>query len=220
MLAKTGLSFEVVVVGPNDPDFSLPKEIKFFKSDVKPSQCFHAAATIAEGETLLQIVDDIEYADGAIEEMYRSVMKKDNINATCQYYQNGHSNLYNQNISGSILNLTYLPLLPVCGLYRRSIYSEIGGLDKRFDGVMGELDLYMRMCINGHSTHFVNYMCNENTEYQKKESSSLCGKFWNLDRPRFMKLWSTCDNLYPIRKDIVRGYENKDLLTVNQYYEY
>lgn len=220
MLTKTGLSFEIVIVGPNDPDFTLPKEIKFFKSDVKPSQCFHAAATMAEGETLLQIVDDIEYADGAIEEMYRAVMKIDNINATCHYYQNGASNVYNQNISGSVLNLTYLPLLPVCGLYRRSAYSEIGGLDKRFDGVMGELDLYMRMCINGYSTHFVNYICNENTEYQKKESSSLCGKFWNLDRPKFIKLWSTSDHLYPIRKDIVRRYEDKDLLTKNQYYEY
>ena len=29
MLAKTGLSFELVVVGPNEPDYELPKEIKF-----------------------------------------------------------------------------------------------------------------------------------------------------------------------------------------------
>lgn len=220
MLSKTKLSFEIIIVGPNDPDFKLPKEIKFFKSNVKPSQCFHAAASMSEGETLLQIVDDIEYSDGAIEEMYRSVIETDNVNATCQYYQNGHSNVYNQNISGSALNLTYLPLLPVCGLYRRYIYSQIGGLDKRFDGVMGELDLYMRMCVNGHSTRFINHICNENTDFQKNESTSLCGKFWNSDRPKFIKLWSTSGNLYPIRKDIVRSFENKDILTVNQNYEY
>lgn len=219
MLSKSGLSFELVVVGPNDPDFNLPKEIKFYKSNVKPSQCFHAAASMSEGEALLQIVDDIEYADGGIKAMFESIIEKDNVISTCQYFQNGHSNLYQQNISGSVLNLCYLPLLPVCGMYRRYVYSEIGGIDKRFDGVMGELDLYMRMAINGYSTKFVNFVCNENTSYQEKESSSLCGKFWNKDRPTFMKLWSTSENLYPIRKDIVRKYENIDLLTVNQNYE-
>jgi hypothetical protein len=219
MLSSAGLSFEIVIVGPNDPDFSLPKEIKFFKSDVKPSQCFHAAATMSEGEALLQIVDDIEYQDGGIQAMFKAVMETDNEMATCQYFQNGHSNVYHQNISGSIMNLCYLPLLPVCGLYRRNVYSEIGGLDKRFNGVMGELDLYMRMSVAGYSTKFVNFICNENTDYQKKEDSSLCGKFWNQDRPRFIDLWSTSGNLYPIRKDIVRKYSNVDLLTVNQYHE-
>jgi len=219
MIAKTGLSFEVVIVGPNEPDFELPKEIKFFKSHVKPSQCFNAAASMAEGETLLQIVDDIEYSEGGIEAMFKAVVEKDNVMATCQYFQNGYSNLYQQNIAGSVMNLSYLPLLPVCGMYRRSVYSEIGGIDRRFMGVMGELDLYMRMSINGYSTHFVNFICNENTDYQKKEASSLCGKFWNQDRPTFIDLWSTSNNLYPIRKDIVRKYKNENLLSENQNYE-
>ena len=31
MLKKTKLNFEIVIVGPNEPDFDLPEEIKFFK---------------------------------------------------------------------------------------------------------------------------------------------------------------------------------------------
>ncbi len=219
MLAKTGLSFEIVIVGPNEPDFSLPNEIRFYKSNVKPSQCFHAAASMCTGETLLQVVDDIEYSDGGIETMYKAVSGKDNVMATCKYFQNGSSNIYNQNISGNILNLSYLPLLPVCGLYRRHVFNDLGGIDKRFNGVMGELDLYMRMSVAGYTTVFVDFICNENTEHQVKESTSLCGKFWDQDRPKFMQLWSTSGVLYPIRNDIVRKYSDIDILSVDQNYE-
>jgi len=86
MLAKTGLSFEIVIVGPNEPDFSLPKEIRFYKSNVKPSQCFHAAASMCTGETLLQVVDDIEYSDGGIETMYKAVSGKDKCHGNMQVF--------------------------------------------------------------------------------------------------------------------------------------
>lgn len=220
MLKRTGLTFEVVIVGPNDPDFELPSEIKFFKSAVKPSQCFHIAASKCSGETMLQIVDDIEYTDGAIKQMYDKVMEKDNVMASCVYLQNNYSQFYTQNISGQVMNLSFLPLLPVCGLYRREAYLKLGGLDRRFNGVMSELDFYMRMRINGYETVFINGHCNENTEYQKKENTSLCNKFWNHDRPTFMKLWSTAGVLYPIRNDIVRGYTDDNILFVDQNYEY
>jgi len=220
MLKRTGLSFEVIIVGPNDPDFELPSEIKFFKSLVKPSQCFHIAASKCSGETMLQIVDDIEYTDGAIKQMYDKVMEKDNVMASCVYLLNGHSQFYTQNISGQVINLSFLPLLPVCGLYRREAYSKLGGLDRRFNGVMSELDFYMRMRISGYETVFINGYCNENTEHQKKENSSLCNKFWNHDRPAFIKLWSTNGVLYPIRNDIVRGYIDDNVLFIDQNYEY
>lgn len=219
MLEKTGLNFEIVIVGPNEPDFTLPKEIKFFKSNVKPSQCFHAAASACVGETMLQMVDDVEYTDGAILAMYERVMQADNVMASCVYLQNGNSNLYHQNISGEVMNISYLPLLPVCGMFKREAFLKMGGLDRRFDGVMSELDLYMRMRINGYNTHFINGFCNESTDHQVKEKTSLCGKFWNHDRPIFMRLWQTGSTLYPIRNDIFRGYSDKDILTVNQGYE-
>lgn len=219
MLKRSGLTFEIVIAGPNDPDFTLPSEVKFFKTNVKPSQCFHIAASACSGETLLQIVDDIEYSDGAIREMYEGVMKRDNAMASCTYLLDGKSQFFTQNISAQILNISYLPLLPVCGLYRRDVYSKMGGLDRRFNGVMSELDLYMRMRINGYDTIFINATCNEDTNYQKKENSSLCSKFFNRDRPIFVNLWSSGGILYPIRNDIVRSFSEESLLLADQNYE-
>jgi hypothetical protein len=216
MLSKSGLNFEIVIVGPVQPNFALPSEIKFYYSNLKPLQCCHAAVTLCSGQTLLQLVDDIDYQDGGISKMYEAAMSADNVMATCIYSQNGNKLQDKQNIAGQTSST--LPLLPVCGIYQRNIYSKIGGIDRRFNGVMGELDLYMRMSINGYRTIFVDYVCNENTAHQAGEKTSLCMKFWDIDRPRIIKLWTTNNNLFLIRNDILRSYENKDLLTVEQNY--
>lgn len=206
MLLKTDLKFEIVIVGPIEPDFILPEEIKFYKSNVKPLQCCHTAAIMSTGKALLQIVDDIEYQDGGIKAMFNEVISNEKVAATCHYYKNGIDATEEQNIYG--YKSDSVPLLPVCGLYERSVYSEVGGLDKRFNGIMGELDLYLRIFIAGYNTKFVDYACNEN-----RENSSLLNRFWHRDRPIFIDLWK-----HIIRNDIVRSYDNENLLTIEQNY--
>lgn len=223
-LKQADLSFEIVIVGPIEPDFVLPREIIFYKSDVKPSQCFHAAANFCKGDFMLQIVDDLEYSSGSIEEMFRETAASDSVMATCHYFNNGIDHTNRQNILGEPTNPFYLPLLPVCGMFSRQAYIDSKGIDKRFNGIMGELDLYMRLRLMGYKTKFVNGTVNENTSYQTQkdtgENTGLCGKYWLVDRPKFVKLWSTNNNLYCIRNDIVRPYSDQDVLTVEQNYEY
>jgi len=215
MLSKTRLSFEIVIVGPIEADFELPVEIKFFKSNVKPSQCQHTAATLCQGEMLLQIVDDIEYQDGAINAMFEIVKKDKNCMATCSFFADNRNFKLTQNMQGEPNDS--IPLLPVCGLYPREAYKKIGGIDKRFLGVMGELDLYMRLSVAGYKTVFVDYICNENTQFQRKDSSSLCNKYFAIDRPVVVSLWTQKNNQYSlVRNDVVREYSDIDLLTVEQ----
>jgi len=223
MLSKTKLKFELVIVGPIEPDFKLPKEIKYYKSNVKPQQCMHTSAMLSTGETLLQIVDDTEYEDYAIEMMFYEVMIGENITATCKYYHCDCDHSKEQNIRGYPYDpyiSDNLPLLPVCGLFKRSLYHEMGGLDRRFRGVMGELDLYMRMRVAGYNTVFVNYICNENIKYQHDEKTGLCLKYWTTDRPIFEKLWFNNKGIpWCARNDVLKRYEDKDLLTVEQNYD-
>jgi hypothetical protein len=214
MLSKTGLSFEIVIVGPIEADFELPPEIKFYKSNLKPSQCQHTAGMLCQSDKMLQIVDDINYEDGGIKSMYDTLVKYDDAMSTCRYYLNNEDFSLKQNIAGLVI--PYLPLLPVCGMFHRQAFLDAGGIDRRFLGVMGELDLYMRMSQLGYKTIFVDFICNENTEFQVKDQSSLCNKFWPVDRPAMVNLWSTDGNLYLVRNDIVRKYSNIDLLTVEQ----
>lgn len=241
-LQTTKLSFEIVIVGPIEPTHLLPSNIHFYKSDVKPSQCFHAAATLCTGEILLQMVDDLEYEPDTIEKMFKVVTEMDSATATAHYWQCGTSSgaadgspthwknyVLNQNIAGELM--IGLPLLPVCGMFRRSTFIQYQGIDKRFDGVMGELDFYMRLKINGYDTYFVPGRVIENTEWQKfrdnitgeqgGQDNGLCNKFWNKDRECFKRLWTMSGIQWiTTRNDIMRPYDNIDLLTVNQYYDF
>ena len=38
-LGSDDVSFEIVFVGPNEPDYELPSNFRFIKSNVKPMQC-------------------------------------------------------------------------------------------------------------------------------------------------------------------------------------
>ncbi len=216
-LKKTELDFEIVIVGPTKPDFKQPEEIKFHFSEVKPSQCFHASASLCTGEMLLQVVDDIDYEPSVIENMYDVIKEADDkVMATASYFQNNRDYSPYQNVAGQAD--PEIPILPVCGMFPRSAFIEVQGFDKRFDGVMGELDLYMRLHVAGYRTQFVPGKVGESTKFQKKEGSSLCKKFWNKDRPKCIGLWQKDGKWTTTRTDIMRPYEDKDLLTVNQYY--
>ncbi len=217
MLKKTNLNFEIVIVGPIEPDFELPSEIKFFKSDVKPSQCQHAAAMLCQSKVLLQIVDDIEYEDGGIDAMYKSLIDNENTMSTCYYYLDGQDYSKFQNIVGG--EHSFMPILPVCGMFKKEDFIKVGGIDKRFFGVMGELDLYMRLCLDANlKTLFVNYKCNEDRTFQTLDNSSLCDKFWNYDRPKIINLWTDESNQWHlIRNDELQKYSNENILVESQF---
>jgi len=215
MLSKTNLNFEIVIVGPIEADFELPPEIKFYHSSVKPCQCQHAAASLSIGDVLFQIVDDMEYQDGSIEAMYNLVNSNLKVMSTCRYLMDGSDKSSEQNIAGC--PRSDLPILPVCGMFRRSEYEFVGGIDKSFDGVMGELDLYMRLFTDANlNTQFVDFTCNENRQAQNSEGSGLCDKFCGKDRPVFIDLWSQNGNLSSTRNRELSPYSKENLLTENQ----
>ncbi len=114
-IKEIGLPFEMVILGPRSPDYDLPKEIRFFQTGVKPAQCQHVAAFLSEGEYLLQMVDDLTYSEGSIENMLAMQLdaedKQKKVMTTATYTQNGVDLRLQMNIDGMIR--PDLPLLPV-----------------------------------------------------------------------------------------------------------
>lgn len=219
-LKATGLSFEMIIVGPNDPTDALPPEISFYKSDVKPAQCFQAALSMCRGDVLLQLVDDLEYEPGTLEAMHKVVADSDMLMSTAEYWDEARNYRLYQNIAGEVH--PGLPLLPVCGMYSQKAHLSVGGLDRRFDGVMCELDMYMRLRINGYQTVFVPGRVIEKTSLMSEhnEGVRLCTRYWNKDRECFKRLWMNEQGWLTCRNDILRPYSMENILTVNQTYDY
>ena len=217
-IKQIGVPFEMVILGPKNPDYELPPEIRFYRTDVKPAQCQHVAALLCEGKYLLQMVDDLSYTPGSIEAMIEvqedADSKQKKVMSTAVYTQNGVNYRAQMNIHGH--PRPDLPLLPVCGCYPRAAFAEVGGFDKRFTGAMGELDLYQRLSQAGYETIFVDGIVNEDLQYQNQENTSLCGKWWGIDRPLFLNIWNIHTGQ---RNDELQQYDNSNLdnlLSVNQ----
>ena len=54
--------FEVVFAGPVEPNFDLPGNLKFIKTNVKPAQCSEIALRNTKGKFIVHTADDIIYS--------------------------------------------------------------------------------------------------------------------------------------------------------------
>ena len=52
------VSFEIVFVGPNEPDYELPPNPRFIKSNVKPMQCLEITSRNTSGELAMYCIAD------------------------------------------------------------------------------------------------------------------------------------------------------------------
>ncbi|MDB5038374.1 MAG: hypothetical protein JWQ35_1902, partial [Bacteriovoracaceae bacterium] len=179
--------FEIIFVGPRQPDFKLPANFHFVQTNLKPAQCSAIAAERSRGEMLFQVVDDIEYTPGAMDQMYDEAVKNKNSMTSCHYYFGAEDLTLKQNACGEVT--TRLPLLPVCGMFSQDLFRKAGGLDRRFEAVYWELDLYMRFHFNFQTeTHFVDSICKEipKLNYSFRRLSDRA----KSDRTFFDELWS------------------------------
>ena len=68
-LSQNKTPFNLTIVGPYSPSYSLPPNFKFIKSNVKPAQCAFIALHNTEGKYVIHVVDDIELPNGLLDGM-------------------------------------------------------------------------------------------------------------------------------------------------------
>ena len=76
-IAGSRASFELVFVGPNEPEYALPGNFHFIQSRVKPTQCFEIALRNSKADLVMYVADDFVFVtENPIDkllELYRSV---------------------------------------------------------------------------------------------------------------------------------------------------
>lgn len=186
--ANNDTRFEVVFVGPKAPLVTLPSEFRFIQSDVKGSQCAAIAAQQTKAPVMLQVVDDVEYSEHAVDLMYRALLAEPKVMTTARYFYGERDVSWSQNCTGT--SEPRLPLLPVCGMFTRKAYEEAQGFDRRYRHVFWELDFYMRLLIqHGYETRFVNARCVELLEINPFEER-LSTKSRDHDYALFNLMWN------------------------------
>ncbi len=129
--------FELICVGPVEPDFTMPDNMKFIYSEVKPAQCAYIGAQAATGKYVMSISDDEKVAESIIDHFVNEAENCPNIDNTIitpDFTRHG------QDFFG--VGDYSTPVLPI-GMFMTKELWDRYGIDKNFYGVYWDTDIGM-----------------------------------------------------------------------------
>jgi len=245
-LKGSAVPFELIFVGEVLPDFEMPKNMHFIWTAVKPAQCWEIGCRYAEGELVMSIEDDLVFGSKALDNAYKlfetKASDKDIVSFRLYYpegevtepmYHMDTRSLTAQELLSSGIKLSSKyesaliygkdsPVLPFCGLMRKDLWMDIGGIDRRFIALSWELDIAMRVyelggkCIRSEKP--------EDTAIEEAHpglrvllGQKLIAQYGSPhDRPLLNSFWMKDGHLVNKRLSPVEPFINHDILLASQ----
>jgi hypothetical protein len=213
-IGKNSISFEIVFVGPNEPDFILPSNFKYIKSNVKPAQCVEIASRNTSGELIMQIADDVEFkTKSPLDILYNSykTYNDNELMVSCKYMLRGED--MSTRAHRFFYNDSSTPLMPVGMVLSKDTYRELGGMDRNFIAVHSELDMTMRLYATGGRVILSDVYINE---LRGSYVGGLCDEFWYHDRKVFEDLWAIDGKVQIVRARPFKPFSDEGILEESQ----
>ena len=210
------VNLEFVFVGPNEPNYELPENFRFIQSDVKPTQCIEIAARNAIGDFIMQVSDDCLFkTKHPIDELYKTFLrnKSGKIIVSCRYLMDGV--LVALDSCTLIPGDPKAPLMPVAGLMKRSLYNQLGGIDKNFIAIMWDLDIAMRLYSIGGKVVMSKVLLNEDRGAASL-GGSLCVDYYKLEMGYLQSLWVKNGKTLLKRSSKFEPFDEHNLLKFSQ----
>jgi len=214
-IGNNNITFELVFVGPNYPDFTLPDNFIFIKSNLKPTQCIDIAIRNTSSDLIMNIADDCFFeTKRPLDKLYDGYKKLDNPNLlfSCRYSLNGEIQPVNEH--RFFIDDENSPIMPLAALMTKKLYFKIGGIDKNFLAIMWDLDLAMRVYKIGGEVILSEVVLRE--DKTKNMGSLLCDEHWSHDRTLLEYLWTSNRTLTFDRKEEVKSFRKSTLYYWNQ----
>ena len=214
-IGENDIEFELVFVGPNKPDYSLPKNFRFIQSYVKPTQCFEIAFRNTTAELVMSIADDCEFKGAQpldrLYEAYKAI-NNEKLMLSCRYSLNGvdlSSHAHHFDCSDPST-----PVMPLSALMSKKFFSDLGGIDRNFIAIMWDLDIAMRAYVSGGEVVLADVFLDENRN--KGAMSVLCSEFWRHDRGLLESLWTNKGKIHFHRTKPVEPFSDLNILKTSQ----
>ena len=145
------IEFEYIFVGPEEPDFSLPNNVKHIKTkNIKNTQCMEIGLRNATGKIFMLQADDVVFRDKGLFTLYNRYLERcemlghENVVVVPGLKDGRHTSTlqYGKTSNGPIASLN-------SAVASRKLFSKIGGIDIRFVACYYDCDLAMRLHENG-----------------------------------------------------------------------
>lgn len=209
-IGNNDINFDIIFVGPNEPNFKLPDNFRFIKSNVKPVQCLEIAARNTMADLIINISDDMEFrTEKPIDKLYSAYKFYDNdkLILSCRYME--HGNDMSPRAHSYAIGNPESPIVPVSGLISRKLYMDIGGIDRNFLVAYWDLDIAMRVYAIGGKVILSNVYIDE---------PSGAGGLYNNenDRPFLDSVWTTEGKIHYNRTRPVESFSDLNILEESQ----
>jgi hypothetical protein len=152
--------FEVIFVGPITGRFQLPKNVRYICTSVKPSQCAEIGLRSCIGQYCIFAQDDIVFSKKALDILYETAKEKgDQVVVSCypcvnyRRLQDSYYRFFPVDDKDTI-HKKDSPIVPLCGIYKKSVLMELGGIDRNFICSCWDIDLAMRFYEKGGQAIF------------------------------------------------------------------
>jgi len=233
------LKFECIFIGPEAPDFNLPKNLRYIKTgNIKPPQCNEIGMRESNGDMIMIQPDDVKYFDNSgvscLYDTYLELCNKRGNNkvVVLPSFKDGTRR-------SSLKYIKQFETSPVASLnsalVRRELMEQIGGIDTRFIGVYWDCDLAMRLNAIGVYLEKCRGVCSiettpEQTPYRlhkvcKKHDRWILDGFWTRFTEENEKVPSEDTYCYmknpkwvltKKRQKVVIPFVDEDILTKSQ----
>ena len=211
-IGENDVEFELVFVGPNQPDYRLPNNFRFIRSLVKPTQCLEIALRNTTADLVMNIADDCMFEESRpLDRLYETYKNynNDKIILSCRYMLNGEDLSESAHFDGMSS-----PVMPLAGLMSRNLLMSIGGIDKNFIAIMWDSDIAMRVHALGGDVILSDVFLEEDLD--KSAGSELCNEFWEHDRGLLFSLWKKNGKVHLRRTKPVEPFDDRNILKASQ----
>ena len=219
---NNNLSFEMIFVGHRPPEKKMPENFKYIFTTVKPSQCLEIAARKANGKFIMMFPDDC-IASGNLPYVINSYISKLDMNKYCivpSWSWRGRIRTNNIIFLDAILKY---PVGTCCIL--KKIWNDVGGMDRRFFGILCFADFYFRLIKMNINTYILRncHVTEIDPLYDKdfagkinkgtRYTNSSIGK---TDNELLKNLWTYDGVSSHYRNSLVEPFSDDNILEVSQ----
>jgi hypothetical protein len=186
-LSDNNVSWELIYVGPNTPNFTLPN-LKYIKSNVKPAQCYEIAFRVAQGRLLHWTADDTLYPPKALDNIVSVFdgFQTNELVVAFRTVEDGKDITAVHRFRGRDMNA---PAMAPFGVMNREFFHSLGGYDRRFICGQSENDVVMRVYEVGGILIVSNIPVYVNHQKAHDSSTVFRSGFYHEDRKVLESAW-------------------------------
>jgi len=209
-LSKTQHNFEMVFAGNRGPvrgmDF---RNFKYLYEEGSGAKCLELCARVARGKYLIYIGDDYDIPNNFLDTIAKH---QDGLYAEKSLFCFRYTRDGKEQPGCFTFDMTQpnSPMVGNCGVYDREKWLELGGVDKRFEMGLLDLDIMMRFFEVGYRVSIIpDFPLNENRRQHSRSNYGL--RTLSQGRELLKRFWEKDGKLVKERQEPVMSYTDQEL---------